>query len=124
MRKVTGYERRARPLLPRSAFFRRVWRHVLLALAVVVFAVGIGTVGYRLTGTSLSWLDAFLNASMILSGMGPVDRMDNDSGKLFSALYALFSGLVFIGVSGILTAPWIHRLLHWFHLESEGRLDR
>lgn len=111
------YEPHAHPLLPRPAFLRRVWIHVLLALVIMVCAVGIGTVGYRVIGR-LDWLDAFLNASMILSGMGPVDRMATEGAKLFSALYALFSGLAFIGVSGILTAPWIHRLLHWFHLES------
>lgn len=118
------YEPRTHPVLPPLAFLRRVWTHVLLAMVVIVCAVGIGTVGYHVTG-GLDWLDAFLNASMILSGMGPVDRMDTEGAKLFSALYALFSGLVFIGVSGILTAPWIHRLLHWFHLEStSGRHDR
>ena len=102
------------------AFVRRVRQHVFLALAIVLGAVGLGSVGYHLVG-GLGWVDAFLNASMILSGMGPVDRMDSDTAKVFSACYALFSGLVFIGVTGILMAPWIHRLLHWFHLEQARR---
>lgn len=110
------YEHRTHRLASRPVFLQRVGRHALLASAVIALAVAIGTVGYHRTGR-LSWLDGFLNASMILSGMGPVDRMETDGGKLFSALYALFSGLVFIGVSGILTAPWIHRLLHWIHAE-------
>jgi hypothetical protein len=67
----------------------------------------------------LNWIDAFLNASMILSGMGPVDRMVGFGAKLFASFYALFSGLVFIGISGVLLAPWVHRLFHWIHLEED-----
>jgi hypothetical protein len=116
------YERRHHPLLPRRKFLRRAAAHVALAGFIVVCAVGIGTLGYATWG-GLSWLDAFLNASMILGGMGPVDRMNSDGAKLFSALYALFSGLVFVGLMGIVLAPWVHRLLHWTHLEDE-RSDR
>ena len=93
----------------------RAGRHVAWGLLIILGAVSIGTVGYHTIGR-LQWIDAFLNASMILSGMGPVDRMDTAPAKLFSALYALFSGLVFIGVVGVVVAPWIHRLYHWFHL--------
>ena len=67
----------------------------------------------------LGWLDSFLNASMILSGMGPVDRMDTTAGKLFAAIYALFSGVVFIGVMGVVLAPWVHRLMHVTHLDDK-----
>jgi hypothetical protein len=111
------YEHRRHPLLPWPHFLRRAGRHLLTAVAIVFAAVGVGTVGYHWVG-DLRWLDAFLNASMILSGMGPVDRMETDVGKLFAALYALFSGLVFIGVMGIVLAPWLHRLLHRTHLED------
>ena len=114
------YEHKHRPLLSRRRFARRAIVHVVFAGFVVVIAVGIGTLGYATWG-GLSWLDAFLNASMILGGMGPVDRMTTDAAKLFSALYALFSGLVFVGLMGIVLAPWIHRLMHWTHLEDEGR---
>jgi hypothetical protein len=86
-------------------------------MLLLACAVGIGTVGYHTAGR-LAWLDAFLNASMILSGMGPVDRMETATAKVFAALYALFSGLVFIGVAGTIVAPWLHRLFHWIHLEE------
>ncbi|HEY7184959.1 MAG TPA: hypothetical protein VH436_00355 [Vicinamibacterales bacterium] len=114
------YERRHHPLLSRRKFLRRVVLHVAVAGVIVAGAVGIGTVGYKEWG-HLPWLDAFLNASMILGGMGPVDRMDSSAGKLFSALYALFSGLVFVGLMGIVLAPWVHRLLHWTHLEDQSQ---
>jgi hypothetical protein len=111
------YERRHHRLLPWRAFLRRAARHLLFALALIAVAVAGGTLGYHgLAG--LGWLDAFLNASMILSGMGPVDRLDSNGAKLFAALYALFSGLVFIGIAGLVLAPWLHRLFHWIHLED------
>ena len=112
------YEQRRHTLLPRQAFYRRAGRHALFAALILLAVVGIGTAGYTWIA-GLSWLDAFLNASMILSGMGPVDRMTTDGAKLFAALYALFSGLVFIGVAGVLVAPWVHRLLHRFHLDEK-----
>ena len=74
--------------------------------------------GYHVAA-GLAWVDAFLNASMIVSGMGPVDRMQSDPAKLFAALYALFSGLVFIGIVGVVLAPWVHRLFHWIHFDAE-----
>jgi hypothetical protein len=111
------YERRKHRLLAWPEFLRRAAQHFFLGLAILAISVGGGTAGYHLSG-HLPWIDSFLNASMILSGMGPVDRMDTTAGKLFSALYALFSGLVFIGIAGIVVAPWIHRLFHWIHLEE------
>jgi hypothetical protein len=114
---IPVYEHKHRPLLSRRKFMRRAAGHVALALVIVVVAVGIGTVGYVVWG-GLGWLDAFLNAAMILGGMGPVDRMETAGAKLFAALYALFSGLVFVGLVGVILAPWVHRLLHWTHLED------
>ena len=111
------YERHVHPLLAWPAFLWRAGRHMLMALAVLACVAGAGTVGYHTMG-GLAWVDAFLNAAMILSGMGPVDRMASDAAKLFSAFYALFSGLVFIGIAGIVLAPWAHRLFHWLHLET------
>lgn len=111
------YEQRRHRLLAWPAFIRRALRHVLFAVVIVAVAVGIGTLGYYYFG-NLAWLDAFLNASMILGGMGPVDRMDTAGGKLFAALYALFSGLVFIGIAGVIALPWVHRIVHWVHLDD------
>ena len=88
------------------------------ALAILCAAVGAGTAGYRAIA-GLGWVDAFLNASMILSGMGPVDRMMTTPAKLFAAIYALFSGLLFIGIVGLVVAPWLHRLFHWIHLDKK-----
>jgi putative Mn2+ efflux pump MntP len=110
------YEHRSRPIVPWPVFLRRAARHFGLAVVVLALAVGLGTVGYRVTN-GLGWVDAFLNASMILSGMGPVDRMESTSAKLFAACYALFSGLMFIGITGVILAPWLHRLMHHVHLD-------
>ncbi|MBI4593869.1 MAG: hypothetical protein HY728_06605 [Candidatus Rokubacteria bacterium] len=112
------YEHRTHRLLTWPQFLRRAARHLVWAFLIVSGAVGIGTVGYRVTGR-LGWIDAFLNASMILGGMGPVDRMETTPGKLFAALYALFSGLVFIVLMGVVLAPWVHRLIHWAHLDQK-----
>jgi hypothetical protein len=113
------YEHRSARLLPWPAFLKRASRHLVVAALALTVVVGFGTLGYRVLD-GLPWIDAFLNASMILSGMGPVDKMDNDAAKLFAALYALFSGLVFVAVIGIVLAPWLHRLLHTIHLEGKN----
>jgi hypothetical protein len=101
-------------------FLRRLARHALLALAVTFVALGIGILGYHLT-EGMSFLDALLNASMILGGMGPVNSLKTDAGKLFASFYALFSGMVFLGAAGILMAPIAHRFLHWMHMEDAGQ---
>jgi hypothetical protein len=111
------YEHRTHPILSRPEFITRVARHVLLACIILVLALGIGVVGYHYLG-ELEWLDALLNASMILGGMGPVDPLHKPVAKLFASCYALFSGLVFIGVASLLIAPFAHRLLHRFHLDE------
>jgi len=112
------YENRRQPLLTRIEFFFRVLRHGWLALGILLIALGIGILGYHgLEG--LSWIDATLNAWMILGGMGPVNTLQTAGGKLFASAYALFSGVVFIGVMGVLLAPFAHRLLHRFHLEAD-----
>src|SRR5947209_10244780 len=112
------FERRHEPLLPLCAFVMRVARSLALALAIVAFALGMGVLGYHYLA-EFAWIDSLLNASMILSGMGPVGDFKNDVGKVFASFYALFSGLVFISVAGILVAPVAHRLLHWFHVEED-----
>jgi hypothetical protein len=112
------YEHRTHPLLSWPKFLRRVGRHLVLALIVIGIALGIGVVGYHWLG-GLSWIDSLLNASMILGGMGPVDPLKSDTAKIFASLYALFSGLAFIGISGLMLAPFAHRLLHRVHLEEK-----
>jgi len=114
------YERHNEPLLPIRRFIRRLFFHGLAALLVTLFALGIGILGYHLT-EGFSFLDSLLNASMILGGMGPVDTIRSDAGKLFASFYALFSGMVFLGIAGILLAPIAHRFLHWMHLEDAQR---
>ena len=111
------YEHHREPMLPIRQFMRRVGRHALVSTAVIVFSLGIGTLGYRATA-QLGWLDAFMNASMILTGMGPIAPMVTPGAKLFASFYALYSGIVFLAVSGIVLAPFLHRMLHRFHLEG------
>jgi hypothetical protein len=110
------YEHRAHPLLSPAKFARRVARHGLLALVVIVFALGIGVLGYHCIAR-LGWIDSLLNASMILGGMGPVDPLPSNAAKIFASFYALFSGLAFVGIASLMIAPFAHRLLHRFHLE-------
>lgn len=88
------------------------------SLIILVFSIGIGTAGYHVFGR-LSWIDSFLNASMILTGMGPVDHLDTYAGKLFASFYALFSGVAFLTFVAVLFAPIYHRFLHRFHLNIE-----
>jgi hypothetical protein len=111
------YEHKKEPLLPRPLFFRRILYHILIALGVIAGCLCIGIVGYHFAAR-VAWIDAFHNASMILSGMGPVIEIHTLAGKWFSSFYALFSGIVFIANSGIVLAPGIHRLFHRLHLEK------
>lgn len=111
------FEHRDQPLLPRRQFLLRLARSVGLSLALVAGSLLIGMAGYRLL-EGLSWIDAFLNASILLSGMGPVSLPASFGGKLFAGLYALYCGLIVIFIAGLLLAPVAHRVLHKFHLES------
>jgi hypothetical protein len=104
------------PLLSRAEFAVRVARNAALATALMVVSLGIGIVGYHVTA-GLGWVDSLLNASMILTGMGPVDPLPSDTAKIFSSLYALFSGVAFLTIVAVLMGPLVHRFLHRFHLE-------
>ena len=109
-----------RPLPPRSHLFRKMARSVAIAGGIIVGALAVGVLGYRgLEGQS--WVDAFLNAAMILSGMGPANELHTTAGKLFAGCYAIFSGVLFITMAAVLFAPVIHRFLHRFHLELERK---
>jgi len=92
--------------------------HALEALGVILGSLVIGMLGYHYL-ESLSWLDALVNASMILGGMGPVNPLHTAAGKIFASVYALYSGIIFLVVVGILFAPIYHRFLHRFHLEFD-----
>ena len=105
-------------MLPRRAFYARVARSAGIAGAIVAGSLAVGMAGYH-GFEGLSWLDAFVNASMILSGMGPVAQLQTNAGKLFAGCYALFSGLAFITAIGVVFAPVFHRFLHKFHLEEQ-----
>ena len=111
------YEHHKSPLLPRKAFYKRLAGHFLFSQGLVAVALGIGMAGYHWL-EQLPWLDAFASAAMILSGMGPLAPLQTSGGKLFGGCYALFSGLVFITVTGIVLVPLGHRLLHKFHLQK------
>lgn len=111
------YEHSKRPLCTRSVYLKRLARNFALASGIIAFSLGIGILGYH-HFDKLPWLDAFENAAMILSGMGPMTTSEPDAGKIFAGCYALFSGLAFITSMGVVFAPVLHRFLHKFHLEN------
>lgn len=115
--RLFQYEHRSQPLLPRRLFLRRLGQHALAAAWLIVGSLGLGVLGYRIF-EGLSWLDSLLNASMILGGMGPVNELHRHAGKVFASLYALFAGIVFLLIAGILLAPVAHRILHRLHFEG------
>lgn len=112
------YEHRKQKLAPMSVFYQRVLKNILLAVLVLFICLMIGILGYHFTA-DVPWLDSLHNASMILSGMGPVVEIKTVSGKLFSSFYALFSGVVFITNIGIILAPAMHRMFHRLHIADE-----
>ncbi len=111
------FERRHESLLPRALFVRRLERWSAVAGAVLLGSLALGICGYHFL-EGLPWIDALLDASMILGGMGPVDPIRTTAGKLFASFYALYSGLAIISVAGLLLAPIVHRFLHRFHVEG------
>lgn len=112
------YETRKQPPLARAGFVRRLLVHTLAALGLLVASLALGMFGYVLF-EHLSWIDAFVNASMLLGGMGPVNLPQTAAGKLFAGLYALYAGLVFIVTAALLFTPMLHRMLHKFHWDEK-----
>jgi hypothetical protein len=112
------FEHRSEPLLPAARFFWRAAGFLGLSAAVIGLALGIGVLGYHYLG-GLPWIDALVNASMILGGMGPVDLITSHAGKLFVSAYALFSGLLFIGAASLVMTPFVHRIMHKMHVEDD-----
>ncbi len=119
---IASFERRGEPLLPRHRFVSRLLRAALIWMALTVGGLAIGMIGYAAT-EGMNFIDSFVNAAMILSGMGPVSNLKNDAGKVFAGFYALFSGLLIVIASGIVLAPIIHRVLHAFHVEEGPEKD-
>jgi hypothetical protein len=99
-------------------FLFRLGRYALFSAILITFSVFMGTLGYRIFG-QLSWLDSFHMSCMILTGMGPVMEMKSDMAKIFSSLYALYSGVAFLSITAVFFAPIVHRLLHILHVEGD-----
>ena len=109
------FEHYAEPLLPRKTYWIRIVKHGGIASLLLALSMLGGMIGYHLIA-GLSWIDSFLNASMILTGMGPVNQLQTTWAKLFAGLYALYSGIAFLTCAGILFGPVVHRVMHKFHL--------
>ena len=122
MNEMLNYESMHDPLMIRKEFFKRMKLHMSYSGLLVLGSLVLGTVGFMLT-SGLAFVDAFLNASMLLGGMGPVDVPKTNTGKIFAALYALYAGLVFLIVASFLFAPVFHRVLHHFHIEKTKHRD-
>ena len=112
------YEHHKQPLASRKTFIRRLGRNALVAAGILFISLGIGVLGYHYL-ENLSWIDALLNASMILGGMGPVSPLQTDAGKVFASFYAIYSGVILLASVGVLAAPIFHRFLHHFHLQED-----
>lgn len=112
------YEKKHQPVLQIEKFVFRIVKSLGVTLLIVFAGLGCGVWGYMAT-EGMAFLDALLNASMILGGMGPVSELHTNGGKMFASFYALFSGLLFITITGIIASPIIHRILHAFHAEEK-----
>jgi hypothetical protein len=112
------YENKRQPLAPRNVYYKRMARNLLLGGSILLICLVIGILGYHYLA-NIAWLDSLHNASMILSGMGPVVEIKTRAGKWFSSCYALFSGVIFITTIGVILAPAIHRFFHRLHLEEK-----
>jgi hypothetical protein len=116
------YESRQSPLLPRRKFYARLGCHALFASAALALCVGLGMAGYHVF-EDMGWVDSYVNATMILSGMGPLDPIKTTGGRIFAGSYALFSGVAFLTTVGFFLMPVLHRVLHKLHLESGKSRD-
>ena len=116
------FEHHNEKLLPQHKFIMRLLKYGSIAIVLILFSLVIGMAGYHLF-EGLSWVDAFLNAAMLMGGMGPVNVLQTDAGKIFAGIYALYCGMVLLIAVGIIAVPILHRFLHYFHLESEKKQD-
>ena len=111
------YEHKKQPLATKATFYQRIMKNIIIALLIMAVCLVIGVAGYHYTD-NIPWIDALHNASMILSGMGPVVEIRSATGKIFSSAYALFSGVVFLSIVGFILAPAIHRIFHRLNHEK------
>lgn len=118
------FEPISRPVLPRRQFLSRMTRAVLLGAGMIVISLAIGMAGYLYFFPKLDWADAFVNAAMILSGMGPLATPETTGAKLFSGCYALYSGLMLVMSAGVVFAPVVHRFLHKLHADEDDIRER
>ena len=118
IKKRFSFEHKNEPLLPRNLFVKRMFKHLLLGVITILLSLIIGIFGYHYF-EGIGWIDSLLNASMILGGMGPVNELHTDSGKIFASMYALFSGIIFLVTVGIIIAPAVHRFLHHLHIDEK-----
>ena len=114
------FEKKNEAIASDKEFRKRLTIFIAIDFFLLVFSLFIGIIGYHILG-GLDWIDSFLNASMILGGMGPVDPVKTTAGKLFASFYALFSGIVFLVAVGVIFAPLFHRFLHKFHLAEDDK---
>lgn len=112
------FESHHQPLISKEEFILRLLKHTVIAVLILILSLLIGVLGYHFF-ENLSWIDALLNAAMILGGMGPVNILTTNAGKFFASFYALYSGVVFLVVVGVILAPILHRFLHRFHLDED-----
>jgi hypothetical protein len=110
--------RKKKQLPTKQEYYKSLLRSFAVATIFMVFSLGVGICGYHFI-CGFGWIDALLNSSMILGGMGPVDLIPNDAGKVFASFYALYSGISFLSAFAILVAPALHRLIHKLKLEVE-----
>lgn len=113
-----GFEHHSEPVIPFDQFIKRIVRYTFFSFLLLGVSLGIGVLGYHFIN-NLPWIDALLNASMILTGMGPIDPMKNDAAKLFASFYSIFSGVVFLSTVAVFLSPVAHRFLHKLHVDEE-----
>ena len=116
------FEHHHEKLLPKHLFLRRLAKYALISLSIILASLLIGMIFYHVL-EGLSWVDSFLNAAMLMGGMGPVNSLHTDAGKVFAGIYALYCGFIVLVAVGIFATPIFHRFLHHFHLESEHKKE-
>ena len=112
-----NFEHRTKPLLPPKKYYKRILRYASFSILLIAGSLGIGILGYHYFN-KLSWIDALVNASLILTGMGPVDPLINDGAKYFASIYSIFSGVVFLSIVAVFLSPIVHRFLHKMHISD------